>query len=239
MSDHPKPRGSGDPTPRLRQAIIEGRFFPNERLVEEDLVRRFGGTRAAVRLALAVLEQQGLVVRERNRGARVRLVTEREAIEIIEIRAMLEALVARHAAQHATLVDIGRLQSRLADMEALSAVNDLVGYSDANTEFHAEIARIARHASAAHMLAGLRAQTVVFQFRPLAEPGRASEVDAEHRALVAAIASGDEDAAEAAMRLHVDNVGHALHAAIAGRRIVQRPMAGSEDHDGTIRSDQR
>src|SRR5258706_2861184 len=144
---NPKPRATGDPTARLRQAIIEGRFFPNERLVEEDLVRRFGGTRAAVRLALAVLEQQGLVVRERNRGARVRLVTEREAIEIIEIRAMLEALVARHAALRATSADLEALQSRLAGMEALSATNDLVRYSEANFAFHAEIAPIAQHAS--------------------------------------------------------------------------------------------
>jgi DNA-binding GntR family transcriptional regulator len=230
-------RRDGDPTPRLRQAILDGRFFPNERLVEEDLVRRFGGTRAAVRLALAVLEQQGLVVRERNRGARVRLVTEHEAIEIMEIRALLESLVARHAAQRATPSDLASLRSRLVEMEALSATDDLVRYSEANTEFHTEIARIARHASAERMLTGLRAQTVVFQFRPLFEPGRAAEVDAEHRKLVAAIASGDADAAEAEMRRHVDNVGHALRAAIAARRVVQRPMASTDEHHGSVPRD--
>jgi len=237
MLEDRTPRGTADPTARLRQAIVEGRFFPNERLVEAELVRRFGGTRAAVRLALAVLEQQGLVVRERNRGARVRLVTEREAIEIIEIRARIEALVARHAAQRATSADLDRLRARLAAMEALSAANDLVGYSEANTEFHAEIARIARHESAERLLAGLRAQTVVFQFRPLFEPGRAAAVDDEHRALVAAIASGDEDAAEAAMRRHVDNVGGALRAAIAGRRVVQRSMVGGDGRAATLTPD--
>jgi DNA-binding GntR family transcriptional regulator len=237
MPQDQKPRGDADPTARLRQAIVDGKFFPNERLVEADLVRRFGGTRAAVRLALAVLEQQGLVVRERNRGARVRLVTERDAVEIIEIRAMLEALVARHAAQRATVTDLERLRSRLADMEALSATNDLVRYSEANTEFHAEIARIAQHASTERLLAGLRVQTVVFQFRPLFEPGRAAEVDQEHRALIAAIASGDQDAAEVAMRRHVDNVGRALRAAIAGRRVVQRTMAAGDDHDGALTPD--
>lgn len=238
MSEEGAKRGrTGDPTARLRQAIIEGRFFPNERLVEEDLVRRFGGTRAAVRLALAVLEQQGLVVRERNRGARVRLVTEREAVEIIEIRAMLESLVARHAALCATPSDVAGLQARLVEMEALSAANDLVGYSGANTTFHAEIARIAQHPSAERILTGLRAQTVVFQFRPLFEPGRAAEVDAEHRALVAAIASGDAAASEAAMRTHVDNVGQALRAAIAARRVVQRSMASMADPEGAVWAD--
>jgi DNA-binding GntR family transcriptional regulator len=214
-----------DPTQRLREAIIAGRFFPNERLVEEDLVRRFGGTRASVRLALAVLEQQGLVVRERNRGARVRLVTEAEAVEIIEIRAMLESLVARHAAERATAADVERLRAHLATMEALARAGELVRYSEANTQFHADIARLGRHASAERLLTGLNAQTVVFQFRPLAEPGRVAAVDAEHRALVAAIASGNPDAAEAAMRDHVDNVGQALRAAIAARRIIPRTMA--------------
>src|SRR5260370_16945013 len=95
-----------DPTQRLREAIIAGRFFPNERLVEEDLVRRFGGTRASIRLALAVLEQQGLVVRERNRGARVRLVTEAEAIQIIDLPPMLQILLPRHAAAPPTAPQI-------------------------------------------------------------------------------------------------------------------------------------
>jgi DNA-binding GntR family transcriptional regulator len=220
-----RPDGGADPTQRLREAIIAGRFFPNEHLVEEDLVRRFGGTRASVRLALAVLEQQGLVVRERHRGARVRLVTEPEAIEIIEIRAMLESLVARHAAERATPDDIARLRGHLATMEALARAGDLVGYSQANTEFHTAIARLGRHDAAERLLIGLNAQTVVFQFRPLGEPGRVAEVDVEHRVLVEAIASGDPDAAERAMRTHVDKVGQALRAAIAARRVVTHQTA--------------
>jgi DNA-binding GntR family transcriptional regulator len=215
-----------DPTQRLREAILAGQFFPNERLVEEDLVRRFGGTRASVRLALAVLEQQGLVVRERNRGARVRLVTEPEAVEIIEVRAMLESLAARHAALRATKADLAALRAHLSEMETLARAGELVGYSEANARFHDAIARIGAHAAAERLLVGLNAQTVVFQFRPLAEPGRVAEVDAEHRALVAAIASGDPDAAERAMRGHVDNVGRALRAAIAARRVVPRAQAG-------------
>lgn len=214
-----------DPTPRLREAVITGQFFPNERLVEEDLVRRFGGTRASIRLALAVLEQQGLVVRERHRGARVRLVTEPEAIEIIEVRARLESLVARHAAQRATRADIAGLRGHLATMEALARAGDLTGYSQVNLQFHGDIARIGRHAAAERLLTDLGAQTVVFQFRPLAEPGRVAAVDGEHRALVKAIASGDPDDAERAMRHHVDCVGQALRAAIAARH--PRVIAGT------------
>ncbi len=223
MPDDQSVRASADPTPRIRQAILEGRFSPNERLVEEELVRIFGSTRPAIRQALAVLEQQGLVVRERNRGARVRLISAAEAIEIMELRAAIEAMVARHAARRITAVDIDRLRGMIAHLEALTASGDLVSYSQANVAFHAAIARIAQHPSAERILNGLRSQTVAFQYRPILEPGRAAAIDAEHRVLVAALAAGDEASAEAAMRTHIENAGRALQAAIAGRRMVRDP----------------
>jgi DNA-binding GntR family transcriptional regulator len=222
--DKTQRRGSGDPTQRILQAILEGQFNPNERLVEEDLVRQFGGTRAAVRQTLAVLEQQGLVTKERNRGARVRLISASEAIEIMEIRSLVEALIARHAARLITPKGVKALHAMTAHLESLSAKRDFVGYSQLNVEFHAEIARIAQNHSAERILSGLRSQTIAFQFRPILEPGRAAEIDAEHRVLVAALAAADEVAAEAAMRSHIDNAARALRAAIVGREMVQRSM---------------
>src|SRR4051812_49156303 len=56
----------------LRDAIVAGELLPSERLVEEALARRLGLGRAAIRMALVRLEHDGLVERERNRGARVR-----------------------------------------------------------------------------------------------------------------------------------------------------------------------
>jgi DNA-binding GntR family transcriptional regulator len=221
----PQQRRSRDPTTGLRQAILEGQFFPNERLIEEDLVRRFGGTRHTIRLALAVLEQQGLVAREPHRGARVRLVSEQEAVEIMETRAVVESLTARHAAENATPEDVTRLRAMLAHLESLSAAQDLVGYSASNVGLHVEIARLSRHSTAERILNGLRSQTVAFQFRPILEPGRAAENDAEHRALVDAIARRDGPQAEAAMRAHLDRAVVTLKAAIKNRRLVQVPPA--------------
>jgi DNA-binding GntR family transcriptional regulator len=221
-------RPSGEPLAWIRQAILDGELNPNERLVEEDLRRHLGCTRATIRQALAVLEQQGLVVRERNRGARVRMISADEAIEIMEIRAVIEALIARHAARRVTPKDVKNLRAMLVQLESLSAKQDFVGYSLANVAFHAEIARLAQNPSAARILNGLRSQTIAFQFRPILEPGRAAEIDAEHRTVVAALAERDEVAAEAAMRVHIDNVGRALRTAIASRQIAQRSMIALE-----------
>ena len=218
----PSPTASADPTARIRQAILDGHLTPNERLVEEQLVRQFISSRTTVRQALAVLEQQGLVVKERNRGARVRMISASEAIEIMAMRALIEAHIARHAARHATAKDVKRLRGYLTQLEALSAKQEYIAYSELNVEFHAEIARLAQNETAERILNGLRSQTIAFQFQPILEQGRAAQIDEEHRRVVEALASGNGTAAERAMRVHINNVGRALEAAIASRQLVRR-----------------
>src|SRR5512142_2603671 len=89
-----------DPHPEnaIRERIINGVLQPNEHLVEADLAKVLGVGRTAIRTALARLEQEGLVQHHRYRGARVRLIEKREAVEILEARAAIEAMAARHAA---------------------------------------------------------------------------------------------------------------------------------------------
>src|ERR1700753_1067080 len=103
----------------LRQAIVSGRLQPNERLVESDLARSLGVSRTLIRAALVRLQHEGLVEHERHRGARVRLVSESEAVEILETRSVLEGLAARLAAERATAEDVGGLKGILAEMQRL------------------------------------------------------------------------------------------------------------------------
>ncbi|MFI5270402.1 MAG: GntR family transcriptional regulator, partial [Chloroflexota bacterium] len=99
-------RGGGSAYLKLREAIVDARFQPNERLVEADLARTFGAGRTAIRAALVRLDQEGLAERQPNRGARVRLVSDREALEIEEVRVALEQMLARHAATQVTGADV-------------------------------------------------------------------------------------------------------------------------------------
>src|SRR5947209_9448831 len=114
------------PEDRLRDAIVTGRFQPSERLIEADVARELGVGRSAVRTALARLEHEGLVEHERHRGARVRLVGAQEAVEILETRAVLEGLAARHAALRARDEDVDRLRGILARMRQLLDEGDLL-----------------------------------------------------------------------------------------------------------------
>jgi DNA-binding GntR family transcriptional regulator len=194
----------------IREAIVTGRLQPNQRLVEADLTRTFGVGRSAVRTALARLEQEGLVEHERHRGSRVRLVEQAEAVEILEARAMLEGLTARHAALRATDEDIDQLRGILANMRRMLDARDLLAASDENVVLHRRVADIAAHATAARLIATLKSQLVRFQYRTILLPGRSERSYSEHEAIVAAVARHDPDAAEAAMRSHLERVADAL-----------------------------
>lgn len=195
---------------RLREAIIRGDLAPNQRLVEADMSSAFRMPRAAVRTALVRLEHEGLVERQPHRGARVRLVTEQEAVEILQARAALEALAARQAALRITPKTAAEVREVLARQRAALARQDLLGASDVNAELHAKIVELSGHATAQRLIRSLNSQMVRFQFRTILIPGRPSQSLEEHGAIVEAVASGEPDKAERAMKRHLTNVARAL-----------------------------
>ncbi len=207
---------------QLREAILRGEFQPNERLIEMDLAQFLGAGRAAIRTALARLEQEGLVQRERYRGARVRLVSEAEAIEILEARAALEGLAMRYAALNATTSDIETLHVLLDELAQHLKEGDLLGYSDGNARFHQQLLRIANHATVSRLLDMLKSQNVRFQFRTILVPGRPQHSYQEHAAIVEAVAAHDSERAEAAMRHHLSHVAEALKATKETRPVDER-----------------
>lgn len=184
--------------------------MPNERLIEVELASRLQVSRAVVRTVLVRLGQDGLVVLTPNRGAHVRLVTEAEAAEILQARAVLEALAARQAALNATAREIASIRRVLDRMARKLEQDDLLGYSEGNAKLHAAIIAAARHETAARLIAGLRAQLVRFQYRTILVPGRPAQSFEEHTAIVDAIAGRDPDSAEAAMRRHLGHVESTL-----------------------------
>jgi DNA-binding GntR family transcriptional regulator len=205
MREHGK-----DVTSRLREAITSGRFQPSERLIEMELAALLATNRANVRTALAQLEQEGLVVREANRGARVRLIGHDDAIEITQARGALEAFVAGLAAERAGPDDHERLRAIVVEMRDAVETGDLIAYSKINGGLHAEIQRIAAHRTAAKLLANLKSQVVRFQYRSILLPGRSRRSLAEHEEIVAAICAGDAEAARRSMGAHLSAAAEAL-----------------------------
>ncbi|PWU24640.1 MAG: GntR family transcriptional regulator [Candidatus Rokuibacteriota bacterium] len=194
----------------LREAIVRGDLPPNAHLVEADISTSFEMSRGAVRTALIRLEQEGLVVREPHRGARVRQVSDEEAVEILQARAVLEGLAVRQAALRIDDVGSERLQACLARYRELLELGDLLGASDANADLHAILLELSGHGTAQRLIRALSSQTVRYQYRTILIPGRSAASQAEHGDIVQAVVSGHPDEAENAMRSHLFNVADAL-----------------------------
>ena len=208
MPEDPKPAV----TEAVRTAILAGEYAPRQRLVEIDLCERFGASRFILRSALQELAAQGLVEFQRNRGARVRDVSFAEAIEITEVRILLEGLLAARAAERASKGDIAVLRKLAKDMRAAVNNSELLRYSELNAQLHAAIRDIAAHETAARLLRQLRDQTVRHQFSLSLVPGRSAVSLPQHEAIVAAISACEPEQAERAMRSHLHSVIEAFRA---------------------------
>ena len=219
---------AGDPgvLDELRAAILAGEFAAGQRLVEVDLCERFGCSRFAVRAAIPVLASEGLVDIQRHRGARVRVIPLEEAIEITEVRRLLEGLIAARAAQRATPAEVAELRQVIGEMRAAVTSAELMRYSDANARLHALVRRIGAHRTATGILERLRAQLVRHQFALALVPGRPAVSLAQHERIVGAIAAGDPKEAEAAMLDHITSVIESL-SSLQGKPASQASSGGA------------
>jgi DNA-binding GntR family transcriptional regulator len=199
-------------TEALRAAILAGEFAPRQRLVEIDLCERFGTSRFILRSALSELAAQGLVEFQRNRGARVRDVSLAEAIEITQVRILLEGMLAARAAERVTRADAAGLRALLREMRAAVQKSELLTYSELNARLHGAIRDIAAHETASRLLRQLRDQTVRHQFSLSLVPGRPTVSLPQHEAIVAAITAREPEEAEQAMRAHLQSVIEAFRA---------------------------
>ncbi len=190
----------------IRTEILEGGFAPRQRLIEADLSAQFGASRTAIRAALMTLENEGLVERLPNRGARVRSITVDEAVEIVEVRIGLETLVARRAAERLSDEEAAELVGMRESMREAVPSGDLMRYAALNQELDRRLREIGGHALASQLLERLRAQSARHQFRLAFNPARAQRSLGEHVAIIDAVVARDPDAAEAATRAHLASI---------------------------------
>ena len=195
---------------RLREEITRGAVVPGQRLVEPELGERYGVTRNSARMALNVLIAEGLVERIPNRGARVRIVSTSEAVAILECRQVLEGLLARKAAQHATDDQLASLRANLGRMQRAVAHQELFEYSTLVTEHNRLLKESAHQEMAAALVDRLQCQIVRHQFQLLLRPGRSQQSLADLTRVVDAITGRRADAAEVTARAHLQGVLDAL-----------------------------
>jgi DNA-binding GntR family transcriptional regulator len=189
----------------LRQAILSGKLKPGERLVEGRLADELGVSRNPVREAIRALASEGLVEVTARRGAAVATMSEQEARETIEVRALLEGQNARLAARRQDKEIIKRIEAVLNKGTAAVAAKRFDQLFDLNLQFHRELAAAGQNTVLGDILQKLRERTAML-FSPM-NPSRQARNWEEHAAILRAIIEGDERAAATLAAEHVMHAG--------------------------------
>ena len=176
---------------RLRRDILSGRTDPGERLVEEQLTRRLGISRAPLREAMRLLAEQGLVEHIPRRGARVATLSDEDVRELYEVRDVLE----RHAiGTMPAAPDLTRLRSALDTIRKATEADDRLELANAHRRFHVEVVALSgnRQLTALYQTILVKIQLyMAVNMRREAETARAEDGVLRHERLFAALAAGD------------------------------------------------
>src|SRR4051794_38045058 len=128
----------------LREAIIDGRLAPGEAVVEAQLSRQLGVSRAPLREALSSLENEGLIVSVPWRGSFVAPLTERSVTELQAFRRLIEVFAAEQVL--AGGIDVASLDALVAEMERCAETADLDCLNEADVRFHTRIIEMSDNA---------------------------------------------------------------------------------------------
>jgi DNA-binding GntR family transcriptional regulator len=187
----------------LREAILDLRLKPGERLVERALCSQLGVSRTVVREVLRYLEAEGLVENSPNRGPVVATIKPEEAEQIYEIRSLLEGMAAAACAELATPEDLKRLEISMKGLLTARQTNDARLSLKATSGFYQTVFAVSQKRVAWNVVEALylrinalRAVTITTSDRQIVSVG-------EMERIYEAIVAGDAAAARRAARAHL------------------------------------
>jgi DNA-binding GntR family transcriptional regulator len=195
---------------RIRADIIAGVYPFGARLPVNELCRRYQTSHMPIREALRLLSGEGIVISEPNRGARVRSVDESFVDELLNMRAVMEAHLARRAAERAKASDVAQLVAIEERLERHVEEKDYDQALAANRDFHQHIYVLADSREAAENIGRAWYLLAMLWQRFGYGEDRFSAVISDHQHLITAFAANDAQAAEMLMAAHVIKSKHVL-----------------------------
>jgi DNA-binding GntR family transcriptional regulator len=188
---------------RIRSAIVSGDLLPGQRLPERELCALTGAARTTVREAIRQLESEGLITSIPYRGPVVSVLTEKEARDIYELRAMLEGQAGRLFVERASDALVAALRHAVEDIGRAHDAHDMVGVITSSDEFYTVLTEGAGNRALSQALLTIQNRLALFRFSSTRWPGRAERSMAELRDIADAIEAHDAAAAEARCVRHI------------------------------------
>ncbi|MGG1399009.1 GntR family transcriptional regulator [Bacillus salipaludis] len=190
----------------IRQKIMEGTFKPSQKLVESELAEIIGVSRNTIKKALLKLEQENLVSLEENKGATIKSFSLEEIINYLEIREILEGLIAKTAATNISDSNLIQLEETVEKMKDHLDNNRFDEYSKCNHIFHNIIYEASTNAQAVEMVQKIKNQLQRLQLKTILVPGRNQDSLKEHEKILNALKAKDGQWSEDAVKFHVSKV---------------------------------
>lgn len=187
----------------LRAAIVSAELEPGRQLSENELAELLGVSRTPVRAALARLRDERLVAIVPQLGTFVTLISPSAVADAAFVREALECAAIRLAAERVDEAGLVALQANLAAQERAERENDTEAFDALDDALHRLFAKLAGHEIAWSLARRANGHLDRIRGLSLPEPSYLGEMVAQHRELVAAVADGDADRAESAMRHHL------------------------------------
>jgi phosphonate utilization transcriptional regulator len=196
----------------IERQIISGEVTSGSKLNEVDIANLLRVSRGPVREALRSLEQVGLVYNEKNRGVFVRQISIEEADQIYEVRAALDGLIGKLAAERALPAQIKRLKKIIREMKVLRNKKDPIAYFPLNIEFHEVLANMTNNKSLISNYRRITNELTLYRRETLVRNVENIEISTkDHEDIVNAIEKGDGNLAQKLLYDHVIESRNRLH----------------------------
>jgi DNA-binding GntR family transcriptional regulator len=202
----------------LLARILSGDYEPGSRIIETRVAQELGISQAPVREALRDLEQLGCVVHEPFRGCSVRELSIDDLLEAFPVRAALEGVAARLAADRITDDELAVLAGLVDTMRTAGAEGDALAESTADAAFHATIVEAAHNRVLARQWSQLQPQARTFISISMPASARGPVAD-RHLPILEALRSRDPERAATAMHDHLTEVADRLRPMTTNKEI--------------------
>lgn len=194
----------------LRNAILDKKLEPGQRLVERNIAEQMGISRTPVREAIHKLVLERLVTHVPRKGVVVSGFTKADIVEILVIRTSLEALICSIAATKIRPRELKRLESLAKQISDEHEKGNLKKSNQLNDKFHEIIYKAAESPRVHNFLNTLHEYITKFTQVAYSKPGRPQEVWVEHNAIIEALSRHDSSEAEAVAKRHAENSSKAF-----------------------------
>ena len=176
---------------RIEEDIVFRVYHPRERLIEDDLMQRFGAKRHLVRQALVELERGGFVLRKPNSGAQVRALTAKEATELYAVREILETNCAKLIPLPVHTRLLGPIDKIQREHVAAIRAKDVRAVFRANLAFHAAVFQLCGNDALVEVIADFARRTHPVRLTTLVTEQYLEQARGEHDEILRALRKGD------------------------------------------------